>query len=120
MRAAVEEFGRVDVVCNVAGIADAAMLADVTTEHYDRLMEVDLRGVFLGMKHGVRAMLESGNGGVDRQLVVDRRHERLALHERVLGREGGRHLVHQVRRDRVRRTRASASTASARASSTPR
>ena len=63
MRTAVEEFGRVDVVCNVAGIADAAMIADVTTEHYDKLIEVDLRGVFLGIKHGIRAMLESGNGG---------------------------------------------------------
>jgi NAD(P)-dependent dehydrogenase (short-subunit alcohol dehydrogenase family) len=63
MRAAVEEFGRVDVVCNVAGIADAAMIADVTTEHYDKLIEVDLRGVFLGIKHGIRVMLESGNGG---------------------------------------------------------
>src|SRR3990172_6618240 len=36
---------------------------DVTAEHYDKTMEVDLRGVFLGMKHGIRAMLEKGNGG---------------------------------------------------------
>jgi NAD(P)-dependent dehydrogenase (short-subunit alcohol dehydrogenase family) len=63
MRAAVEEFGRVDAVCNVAGIADAAMIADVTAEHYDKLIEVDLRGVFLGIKHGIRVMLEAGNGG---------------------------------------------------------
>ena len=63
IRAAVEEFGRVDAVLNVAGIAGAAMLADVTTEHYDRFMEVDLRGVFLGTKHGIRAMLEAGHGG---------------------------------------------------------
>jgi NAD(P)-dependent dehydrogenase (short-subunit alcohol dehydrogenase family) len=61
--ATVSEFGRVDVVCNVAGIADAAMLADVTMEQYDRLMDVDLRGVLLGMKHGIRAMLETGQGG---------------------------------------------------------
>ena len=61
--AAVSEFGRVDVVCNVAGIADAAMLADVTMEQYDRLMDVDLRGVLLGTKHGIRAMLETGQGG---------------------------------------------------------
>ena len=60
---AVSEFGRVDVVCNVAGIADAAMLADVTMEQYDRLMDVDLRGVLLGTKHGIRAMLETGQGG---------------------------------------------------------
>ena len=51
------------MVCNVAGIADAAMLADVTMEQYDRLMDVDLRGVLLGTKHGIRAMLETGQGG---------------------------------------------------------
>jgi NAD(P)-dependent dehydrogenase (short-subunit alcohol dehydrogenase family) len=63
MRAAVENFGRVDSVLNVAGIAGAAMLADVTADQYDRFMEVDLRGVFLGTKHGIRTMLANGNGG---------------------------------------------------------
>lgn len=63
MRAAVEEFGRVDAVLNVAGIADAMMLADVTMEHYDKLMDVDLRGVLLGTKHAIRTMVESGEGG---------------------------------------------------------
>jgi NAD(P)-dependent dehydrogenase (short-subunit alcohol dehydrogenase family) len=63
MRAAVEEFGRLDAVLNVAGIADGIMLTDVTMEQYDRMMNVDLRGVFLGMKHGIRTMLECDNGG---------------------------------------------------------
>jgi NAD(P)-dependent dehydrogenase (short-subunit alcohol dehydrogenase family) len=63
MRAAVEEFGRLDAVCNVAGIAEGMMLADVTMEQYDRTMDVDLRGVLLGMKHGIRAMVAAGNGG---------------------------------------------------------
>ena len=63
VRAAVEEFGRVDVVLNVAGIAEAATVADVTMAHYDKTMDVDLRGVLLGMKHGIRAMLEQGTGG---------------------------------------------------------
>jgi NAD(P)-dependent dehydrogenase (short-subunit alcohol dehydrogenase family) len=63
MRAALAEFGRVDAVLNVAGIAEAARIADVTMEHYDKTMDVDLRGVFLGMKHGIRAMLEGGHGG---------------------------------------------------------
>ena len=63
MRAAVEEFGRLDAVCNVAGIAEGVMLTDVTMEHYDRTMDIDLRGVLLGMKHGIRTMLEAGNGG---------------------------------------------------------
>src|SRR3954468_2726410 len=63
MRAAIEEYGRLDVVLNVAGIADGMMLTDVTMEAYDRIMDIDLRGVLLGMKHGIRTMLEAGNGG---------------------------------------------------------
>jgi len=63
VRAAVDEFGRLDAVLNVAGIAEGVMLTDVTMEHYDRTMDIDLRGVLLGMKYGVRAMLEAGNGG---------------------------------------------------------
>src|SRR5690349_16826608 len=63
MRAAVDEFGRVDAVLNVAGIAEGVMLKDVTMEHYDRTMDIDLRGVLLGMKHGARAMVKGGNTG---------------------------------------------------------
>jgi len=63
MHAAVDQFGRLDAVLNVAGVADAAMLTDVTMEHYDRTMNIDLRGVLLGMKHGIRAMVAAGNGG---------------------------------------------------------
>jgi NAD(P)-dependent dehydrogenase (short-subunit alcohol dehydrogenase family) len=64
MAAAVREFGRVDAVLNVAGIADGCMLADLTMELYDRLMDVDLRGVMLGMKHGIRSMLKTGGGSI--------------------------------------------------------
>jgi NAD(P)-dependent dehydrogenase (short-subunit alcohol dehydrogenase family) len=63
IRAAVEEFGRLDAVCNVAGIAEGVMLTDVTQEHYDRTMDIDLRGVVLGTKHAVRTMLDAGTGG---------------------------------------------------------
>ncbi|MDQ2649102.1 MAG: SDR family oxidoreductase [Actinomycetota bacterium] len=60
--AAVEAFGRVDIVCNVAGIADGMPLADITMEHYDRIMDVNLRGVVLGTKHALRTMLPTGGG----------------------------------------------------------
>jgi NAD(P)-dependent dehydrogenase (short-subunit alcohol dehydrogenase family) len=63
VRTAVAEFGRVDAVLNVAGIAEGVMLTDVTMDHYDRTMNVDLRGVLLGMKHGIRAMLAADSGG---------------------------------------------------------
>ncbi len=64
MAAAEAEFGRVDSVLNVAGIADGCMLADLTMEMYDRLMDVDLRGVMLGMKHGIRSLLMTGGGSI--------------------------------------------------------
>lgn len=57
-----DRFGRVDVVCNVAGIAGAQPLADITAEEYARIMAVDLEGVMLGTKHAVRAMLPTGGG----------------------------------------------------------
>lgn len=63
VRAAVEEFGRLDAMLNVAGIADGARITDITQESYERTMNVDLRGVLFGMKHGIRAMLAAGNGG---------------------------------------------------------
>jgi NAD(P)-dependent dehydrogenase (short-subunit alcohol dehydrogenase family) len=62
--AAREAFGRIDAVLNVAGIASAGMLADLDMAEYDRIMGVDLRGVMLGCKHGVQAMLPTGGGVV--------------------------------------------------------
>lgn len=62
--AAVKEFGRVDAVLNVAGIADGCMFADLDMALYDKLMDVDLRGVFHGTKHGIRAMLSTGGGSI--------------------------------------------------------
>ena len=59
---ALDAFGRVDAVLNVAGIGNAQPLADVTMDEYDRIMDVDLRGVLLGTKHGIRAMLPTGGG----------------------------------------------------------
>jgi NAD(P)-dependent dehydrogenase (short-subunit alcohol dehydrogenase family) len=64
MDAAIEEFGRVDAVLNVAGVADGAQLVDLDMASYDRLMDVNLRGVFLGMKYGIRAMLANGGGSI--------------------------------------------------------
>jgi NAD(P)-dependent dehydrogenase (short-subunit alcohol dehydrogenase family) len=62
--AAVREFGRVDAVLNVAGIGESTPLTDVTMEQYDTVMDVDLRGVLLGMKHGIRALLDTGGGAI--------------------------------------------------------
>lgn len=64
MAEAIRVFGRVDAVLNVAGIGTGGPIAKVTMQDYDRTMDVDLRGVLLGMKHGIRAMLPSGGGAI--------------------------------------------------------
>ena len=61
---AVEEFGQLDAMLNVAGIAIPERVGDITQEAYDRTMDVHLRGVVFGMKHGIRAMLRSGGGSI--------------------------------------------------------
>lgn len=61
---AVKDFGRVDAVLNVAGIGAGGLIADVKMKDYDKTLDVDLRGVLLGMKYGIRAMLETGGGAI--------------------------------------------------------
>lgn len=62
--AAVEAFGRVDAVLNVAGIGAHSPLAETTLEDYERVMAVNLRGVWLGTKHGIQTMLPTGGGAI--------------------------------------------------------
>jgi NAD(P)-dependent dehydrogenase (short-subunit alcohol dehydrogenase family) len=59
---AVETFGKVDAALNVAGLAGAQPLADITLDEYDRLMDVDLKGVMLCTKHAIRTMVQTGGG----------------------------------------------------------
>lgn len=62
LRTAVDRFGRLDAVLNVAGIGTAAMVADIDMADYDRTLDVDLRGVIHGTKHAVRVMRGTGGG----------------------------------------------------------
>jgi NAD(P)-dependent dehydrogenase (short-subunit alcohol dehydrogenase family) len=62
--AAVERYGRVDVMLNVAGISRPQLIDEMTTEDYDVLMDVNLRGVLFGIKHGARAMMRNGGGSI--------------------------------------------------------
>ena len=61
---ALDELGRVDCVLNSAGIAGAMALHEVTMEEYDRMLDVDLRGVLLGTKHAILAMQRSRGGSI--------------------------------------------------------
>jgi NAD(P)-dependent dehydrogenase (short-subunit alcohol dehydrogenase family) len=59
---AVEELGGVDIVVNNAGIGAAAV--DTCEEDFERMMAINVRGTFLGMKHGIPALRASGGGAV--------------------------------------------------------
>ncbi|HEY7106993.1 MAG TPA: SDR family oxidoreductase [Acidimicrobiia bacterium] len=58
-------FGRLDVLFNNAGFGGPTMpLHEQTLETWDLVHGTNLRGVFLGIKHGVPAMLRSGGGSI--------------------------------------------------------
>jgi 3-oxoacyl-[acyl-carrier protein] reductase len=63
MAAAVSAFGRLDVLVNNAGIIHAkAPLEEIDDETFDRVVDVNLRGVVHGFRHGVPALRASGGG----------------------------------------------------------
>src|SRR5215216_4826713 len=60
-----ETFARLDFAFNNAGIEYTIQpAAEVTEEEWDRIMDIDLRGVFLCMKHEIPLMLKQGAGAI--------------------------------------------------------
>jgi NAD(P)-dependent dehydrogenase (short-subunit alcohol dehydrogenase family) len=65
LNATIEKFGRLDFAFNNAGIEYAIKpAADVTQEEWDRIIDIDLRGVFLCMKHEIPLMFAQGGGAI--------------------------------------------------------
>jgi NAD(P)-dependent dehydrogenase (short-subunit alcohol dehydrogenase family) len=65
IQTAIDKYGRLDVLCNNAGFGGGmAPLHKQTAEHWDRIHAVNVRGVFLCMKYGITAMLETGGGSI--------------------------------------------------------
>src|SRR5207248_6280855 len=62
----VEAFGRLDVAFNNAGVEPKQLVptAEVEEEEWDRIINIDLRGVFLCMKHEIPLMLKQGGGAI--------------------------------------------------------
>lgn len=59
---AIEQFGRLDVLYNNAGISILKLATETTEEEFDRLLGVNLKGVFFGCKHVIPPMLRQGGG----------------------------------------------------------
>lgn len=60
-----EVFGRLDYAFNNAGVEQPIKpAADLTEEEWDRIVNIDLRGVFLCMKHEIPLMLKHGAGAI--------------------------------------------------------
>ncbi|ACL62471.1 SDR family oxidoreductase [Methylobacterium nodulans] len=61
----VETFGGLDFAFNNAGVEQPVMAAaDIADEDFDRIVAVNLRGVFLCMKHQIPLMLRGGGGAI--------------------------------------------------------
>ncbi len=60
------EFGKLDVLFNNAGIMDSADgdVLETSPETWDRTLEVNAKGVFLGCKYGIPALQRAGGGSV--------------------------------------------------------
>ena len=63
---AVTTFGRVDALYNNAGIMPEAdhSVIDTDVDTWDRVMAINVRGVFLGCKFAIPAMLDQGSGSI--------------------------------------------------------
>ncbi|MGI8925085.1 MAG: SDR family NAD(P)-dependent oxidoreductase [Tepidiformaceae bacterium] len=65
VQAAVDAYGTLDILFNNAGIeGPSARLTEVSCEDWDRVIAVNLKGVFLGMKYGLPAMVAGGGGSI--------------------------------------------------------
>jgi glucose 1-dehydrogenase len=60
---AVSRYGRLDVMVNNAGIETRTSILDTTPEDFDKVLNVNLRGVFFATQYAAQQMIAQGSGG---------------------------------------------------------
>lgn len=60
---AISKWGRLDILDNNVGIGSKLSVVDETEEHWDRVMDINLKPMFLMSKYAIPAMIDSGDGG---------------------------------------------------------
>jgi NAD(P)-dependent dehydrogenase (short-subunit alcohol dehydrogenase family) len=61
---AISRYGKLDVLVNNAGISSRAFTDDTAIDAWDKIMEVNSKGVFLGSRAAIPKMLEAGGGSI--------------------------------------------------------
>lgn len=61
---AVDEMGGIDIWVNNAGIYPTKLVIDMTDEDWDRVLDINLRGTFIGAREAAKHMIAGGRGGV--------------------------------------------------------
>ena len=64
VQTAINSFGRLDILVNNAGILLRKGVEDTTGDEWDRIMDVNAKGVFLGTKAAIPAMRDAGGGSI--------------------------------------------------------
>ena len=60
---AIARFGRLDGLCNIAGIGRGGTIEDVSLDDWNAMIAVNLTGTMLGCKHAIRGIVRSGGAG---------------------------------------------------------
>lgn len=62
--AAVNQFGKLDIMFNNAGISIPSSITEMTLSNWQKVIDINLTGVFLGAKYAIEQMLKTGGGSI--------------------------------------------------------